>query len=440
VLALAGDADPVDVVTERARELVLEAMEAGWVGPPFNPFELAQLRQIQVVAREELQDARLVAPPENEPRIEYNPTRPRGRLRFSIAHELAHTFFPDFRKSARYRSGLKSKTDDWQLELLCDIAAAELLMPIGSFGELADEPLQIERLMELRRMYDVSTEALLLRIIKLTPEAAGIFAASRVDGNDLSSDLRIDYIIPSGAGWRPPLHRGELVSAATALGECTAVGYTAKGRETFRETVVVECAGIPPYPGQVIPRVIGLILPLTSERPESGFVELYGDAREPRGDPPHLLVHLVNDRTPNWNGAFANSLKERFPQAQRDFRDWVAEERRRLRLGNVRFVEIEPGLTIATMVAQHGYGPSTGVPRVRYSALRTCLTAVAEQATATGSSVHMPRIGTGGGGGDWRVIRELINNELVQRGLAVTVYGPPETQPPVPAQQALDLA
>ena len=30
--------------------------------------------------------------------IEFNPTRPRGRLRFSLAHEIAHTLFPMSRR------------------------------------------------------------------------------------------------------------------------------------------------------------------------------------------------------------------------------------------------------------------------------------------------------------------------------------------------------
>jgi hypothetical protein len=39
-----------------------------------------------------------------------------------------------------------------------------------------------------------------------------------------------------------------------------------------------------------------------------------------------------------------------------------------------------------------------------------------------GASVHMPPIGTGHGGGDWKVISELILEELVRKGTKVTVY------------------
>ena len=46
---------------------------------------------------------------------------------------------------------------------------------------------------------------------------------------------------------------------------------------------------------------------------------------------------------------------------------------------------------------------------------------------------------TGGGGGDWRIIRELIQDTLVVRGVPVIVYAPPETKPRESPQQMLPL-
>src|SRR5204862_1839858 len=113
----------------------------------------------------------------------------------------------DYKKAARYRSGPKARADEWQLELLCNIAAAELLMPIGSFQSLEDEPLKIERLMEVRKTFEVSTEALLLRIVRLTARPSAVFAAALVDGDRLDSPFRLDYAIGSRS-WSTPLRRG----------------------------------------------------------------------------------------------------------------------------------------------------------------------------------------------------------------------------------------
>ena len=48
---MAQDADPVEAISERARELVLTAIDEGWKGPPFDPFALANRIGVEVVAR-----------------------------------------------------------------------------------------------------------------------------------------------------------------------------------------------------------------------------------------------------------------------------------------------------------------------------------------------------------------------------------------------------
>jgi hypothetical protein len=428
VLELAGDRDPVEVIIERARDTVLGAIEEGWRGPPYDPFELADLMNVPAVPRDDLYDARLVVTEGNRARLEFNPTRPRGRVRFTIAHELAHTLFPDFKKAARYRSGPKSRPDEWQLELLCNIAAGELLMPIGSFQSLEEEPLKIERLMEARKRFEVSTEALLLRVVHLTARPSAVFAAARVDGDNPDSPFRLDYVIGSRS-WTSALRRGLQIPAASVLGECTAVGYTAKRRESWPGAggeLGVECVGIPPYPGQRLPRVVGLLLDQARATKPNEITELIGDATDPRGDGPRLIVQLVNDKTPNWGGPFARALKSRYPAAQTAFRLW-AHEPGHLHLGHVHVVDVSDEIAVATMVAQKGYGASVKT-RVRFAALRDSLAQVAAIARTRGAAVHMPRIGTGEGGAAWAIIRELIDDELVRTGLDVTVYTLPNTK------------
>ena len=421
-------------MTGRARDLVFRALEEGWQGPPYDPFQLAELVQIPLVPREDLYDARIVSR-EGRTQIEFNPTRPRGRVRFSVAHELAHTFFPDFKESIRYRSRPEpAPKDEWQLELLCNIAAAELWMPIGSFPDREDEPLQIEGLMQLRKKFDVSTEALLLRVVKLTERPSAVIAAARIDGNRIDSPFRLDYVAASHS-WTPPLERGGRFAADSVLGECTAIGWSAKGTlEAGDAELYVECVGIPPYPGQNLPRVVGLVLPAISAPPEQMITELLGDALSPRGEGPYLIAHIVNDKTHNWGGAFARAVRERWPEAQDQFKEWATREN--LTLGNVHVAEIEPEIAVATMVAQKGYGPSSQ-PRIRYGALRHALAQVAEIALARRAEVHMPRIGAGQAGGDWMIIREMIDEQLVRRGVGVTVYTLPGTSPPQQTQTRL---
>jgi hypothetical protein len=61
VLEFAGDADPVEAVLACAQCVVFDAIEKGWSGPPFDPFELASLRKVAITPREDVPDARLVS-------------------------------------------------------------------------------------------------------------------------------------------------------------------------------------------------------------------------------------------------------------------------------------------------------------------------------------------------------------------------------------------
>jgi hypothetical protein len=429
VVEFAGEQDPIDAIETFAQRVVFEAAEAGWSGPPFDPFELARLRGIPVLARQEVPDARTVPVGGSKVAIEYNPTRPQARLRFSIAHEIAHTFFPDVSKAARYRSKPSTgPSDAWQLELLCNIAAGALLMPTGSVPELHELELELERLIPLKDEFGVSTEALLRRAIKLTVRPATMFAMSRTNPQEAASDFRLDYAVDSRA-WSLDLPRGTARPSSSVLAECTAVGFTAKAQEDWTgsgQRVQVQAIGAPPFPGHRFPRVLGLLTPIRSARAvhEGEYTVLHGDATDPRGSGPRVIAHLVNDKTPNWGGAFATALKEAFPLAQEEFRRDIRLHPEALALGSVSFCEVGENLSVATMVAQHGYGSSTK-PRIRYAALKECLSRVAAFAEDARASVHAPRIGAGQAGGHWPIVKELLDESLIRRGIDVTVYVPP---------------
>src|ERR1700730_2377145 len=156
VLAL-NEPDPINAIIHRARKLVLDAIERGWSGPPYNPFALAEMCGIQVLPTEAVMDARTTSGSDGRFKIEFNSQRPAARMRYSIAHELAHTLFPDCAVETRNRATHQQmKDDDWQLESLCNIAAAEILMPFGTLQEEATIRPSVDRVLDLRRKYRVS--------------------------------------------------------------------------------------------------------------------------------------------------------------------------------------------------------------------------------------------------------------------------------------------
>ncbi|MFX8664598.1 ImmA/IrrE family metallo-endopeptidase, partial [Acinetobacter baumannii] len=82
-------------------------------------------------------------------------------------------------EAVRNRGGDKTLArDDWQLEVLCNIGAAELLMPLGSFSQLAGAQLSIDNALALRKQFDVSVEACLIRLVKLSAHPVAAFCAS----------------------------------------------------------------------------------------------------------------------------------------------------------------------------------------------------------------------------------------------------------------------
>ena len=421
--------DPVAYITQCARELVFNAIEAGWTGPPFDPFALADHLKLLVVPREDILDARTVPVEGDRVQIEFNPNRPAGRIRFSIAHELAHNLFPDCRERIRNRAAREHmQQDDWQLELLCNIGAAEFLMPIGSFPDFKKQALSIDALMALRQKYDVSTEAVLLRAVRLTDVACAVFCASRREQGEEAGRYVIDYAIGSRS-WRHRLMSGVLLPSSTIARECTAIGYTAKGDELWPgvpERIHLEAVGIPPFPKRRYPRVVGIVhIPNGQGTGNPTINYLRGDATRPRGDGFHLICHVVNDRTPRWGGGgFAQVVRRRFPEIQEDFISWSQTHRGEFALGHARFFPVDESLAVFSMICQKGYGPSLR-PRIRYSALKACLDQLAVVAKEREASVHMPRIGCGQAGGSWDIVSELVEESLCCQGILVTVYDLP---------------
>ncbi len=430
VMQFAGDSDPIELITEKAEDEVLRAMQAGWQGPPFDPFKLADFLEIPTNPREDVLDARIVPAGSRRVQIEFNPNRSRGRLRFSIAHEIAHTLFPDCIESVRNRGqATGTRNDDWQLELLCNIAAAEFLMPVG--GEIDPKiPITIDNLLRLQKEFDVSTEAISIRLAKVTTEPCTIFAAARISDTESMRTYRLDYNVPSRAS-TIQLPRG-LEFSDNILSQCTAVGYTSKGIQRgigkFHE-LYLECVGIPPYPGNKYPREIGIARRKNGQAVEALSINfLHGNALEPRGTGTRIIAQIVHHKTPNWGAGFARAVRNTYPSVQKNFKEWAIMNPDKFSLGNIYTSQISDELCLVNMIAQHGYGESIK-PRIRYAALRDCLHQLREISLSKGVSVHMPRIGTGYAGGNWGYILELVDEILVRNGVAVTIYTLPDYEP-----------
>jgi len=174
---------PNDVIRRRCRELVASAKESGWGGPPYDPEILASLNDIQVEAVDEdiRADARIFPGDGGRLIIQYASSVSPERQRFSICHEITHTRFPDCYEEVRYRQ--RQRKLDWkhqELERLCNIGGAEILIPYDDFRErTGNSRPSLELANELRKTFECSMEAILYRIVDLSDEPCAVVFLSK---------------------------------------------------------------------------------------------------------------------------------------------------------------------------------------------------------------------------------------------------------------------
>lgn len=178
LLHSSAEYDAADAIRARARELVARARSLGWEGPPFSMLELASLRQLRVDEHADLkddQDACIVPG-----RVLLNGRKSSARRRYSLAHEIVHTLFPDYEDEIRHVGALwRRDGDESELEHLCQTGAAELLFPLEEFtASVARHGLSLASTLALATTFDGSVEATARRIVE-TSEAPAAGALLR---------------------------------------------------------------------------------------------------------------------------------------------------------------------------------------------------------------------------------------------------------------------
>lgn len=99
----------------------------------------------------------------------------RQRQRFTGFHEVGHTFQPGYALATQTRCPAPSPRPPRKLDVegLCDLSAAELLLPSRFFApDVAQGSFDLHSLIELSRRYDASLEATGYRMVPFWPEDA----------------------------------------------------------------------------------------------------------------------------------------------------------------------------------------------------------------------------------------------------------------------------
>lgn len=122
-----------------------------------------------------------------------------------------------------------------------------------------------------------------------------------------------------------------------------------------------------------------------------------------------IIAHGVNCK-----GAFgagvAAIVARKYPKARHYYQDKFEEDG--WRIGDVQFVKVLGKQEyIANCTTQHNFGSNDSIPgfHVDYDAIRSCMEKVKEFAKNNNFSVGMPKIGSGLAGGNWDMIKSILD-------------------------------
>lgn len=147
---------------------------------------------------------------------------------------------------------------------------------------------------------------------------------------------------------------------------------------------------------------------------------LNGDATCPVGEGKKIIAHCCND-IGAWGAGFVVAISRKWKEPECQYRQWYRSQKG-FKLGRVQFVKVEDNIIVANMIGQHKIHSQGKVPPIRYGAIRKCLTIVAKASLANNASVHAPKFGAGLAGGSWGEIERIIQEELCEKSISVTVY------------------
>jgi Predicted Zn peptidase len=157
---------PEQAIIQKAQGIVKCALKEGWTGPPFDPSILASILGIRKTAIDNIDGEAQIISINNQFELMFRKDVADKRLNFTLCHEISHTLFPDCAQMIRFRNTNRAKFDpEREVEFLCDIGAAEMLLPSPFFeNDFKLEGISLRSVNKLSDQYNASREAIIRRI------------------------------------------------------------------------------------------------------------------------------------------------------------------------------------------------------------------------------------------------------------------------------------
>lgn len=167
-----GNKSPVLLFREKATEV---RQNTGVTGPAFDPFDYAEKLGITVEQLEGMPIDGLLKCHNGKFVVHLKKEIFDLRKNFTLAHEIAHTFFYGLLSHPNsFRGAVSSDPEE---ERLCDAAAAELLMPFSIFRDdlLSEAEVSPQTLFWLVNRYRVSLQSVAIRAAEVKAGLACAF-------------------------------------------------------------------------------------------------------------------------------------------------------------------------------------------------------------------------------------------------------------------------
>lgn len=203
--------------------IATELVEVLGLEPPIKPEIVASYQGIHRIQRSPLSWAGCLVAEGDELVIYVRNTDTPGRQRFTILHEVAHTFLPGYEYAPQYRcTPLSTRARRDPNEALCDIAASELLMPSRYVqAVIVGSSFDLDAVSALAQDCDASLEAAARRFITLWPEPSLLIRMERTTKpRDPHGEpkLRVTSTLANGTWPYMPVHKS--VADHHVLNQC----------------------------------------------------------------------------------------------------------------------------------------------------------------------------------------------------------------------------
>jgi Zn-dependent peptidase ImmA (M78 family) len=292
-----GLIDPRWKVVNMARALVERAK--AFSGLPNDPVErlriIASLSRIKIMpmamdqVRQEKRDA-VLYPTDSGWTVLYNPNCLKSRIVFTIGHEVIHTFFPNSRSGARFRSMTSpGSRESNELELLCHLGASELVMPLDEFQLQANGRFNLSSVERLASYFGTSFEATVYRLATAHPglAVAGMLQYRRTKDEDrrLATTTNQRVLFASDTTLRPQpaecKYRRQSVHLSAA---CREDEYTIRFNKSFDPSSIVYKArehgihsGVESLPNltSAVGRIEAMLCPYQSDNADKEFGDVF---------------------------------------------------------------------------------------------------------------------------------------------------------------------